>query len=282
MSRAKAQFNRPPDFTEASGPLLDKGLREKLRRFHPQHSNINLTDETFGHPADEFAALLMSEAHWAWSEMQWNRECLRKEEVYAEWKTVKKDLQATARFIRKYPGKAIDSPRLVKLVDRMWNMSRDVDVLLGIDVDVRTCADDIRSAVAGYLPSASCCRSIESLLVAVGAAEGLASNPPRRNVRIPTIATELALRIIRIFEGEGIVASSTATSSAIQCLTAIGQTIGMRGSNDTWRASFSHALGQGARIKKKVARGRKRGCKYASQGVTEISMLWGGLRKKIG
>ncbi len=184
MARAKAKFNRPRDWVEASGPLLDAALRQKLRSFYPRYNDESLRDGFSVHPADEFAAQLMDEAHWAWSSLEWNGECLRKEEIYAEWKTVKKDLQATMRFIHKYPGKVNGSPRLINLADRLWGMSRDVDLLLGVDVDVRSCAYDIEKTTSGELASIKCCRSIEQMLSAVIAAEGNIAQPPNK-LRVP-------------------------------------------------------------------------------------------------
>ena len=257
MARAKALFNRPPDFVEVSGPLLDKELRQKLRTFYPKHDDESLRDGYSVRPADEFAAQLMDETHWAWSELEWNRECLRKEEVYATWKTLKKDLQATARFIHKYPVKAIADTRLTKLADRLWNLPRDVDLLLGIDVDVRACASEIRKALAGNLPLGDCRKSIESLLSVVVAAERNIVQPPSRSVPIRLVARELALRFIRVFEGCGLETSMSVsgyssevacTSDLVCCLAEAGRAIGVCNTDKTWGEYVGAAYKAGARL----------------------------------
>lgn len=107
-----------PDEWEAVG----KRVREKLRCFYPDKSAS--TDPTFGHPADAWANGLLSEANSAVSMMLWLRRRLTNEELRAE----RKDLLST----------------LNKACKCLSNLSHDLDIMLGVDADIRGCRDKIK------------------------------------------------------------------------------------------------------------------------------------------
>lgn len=270
MARAKAKFNRPPDLVdlpepEASEPDID-ALRQLLRSFHPAHADDSQNDDVFGHPASEFAEALLNEARWAWSCKTWNDESLRKEEIYAELKALRTKLQAASSSLRKYPGKARSSERLATLVEKLRRVSRDVDLLLGLDTDVRACADAIDPRVLGNLQPSVCADAIDELLVSVddaiqrvsSASKGKlrVSSAPRIDWSTPFIAVELALRVIRVFEGECLPTATTVigaglaknTSPLVSCLKALGDHGGIVLSEKTWSEHAIEALGLGARL----------------------------------
>jgi hypothetical protein len=260
MARAKAKFNRPPDLVdlpepEAPEPGID-ALRQLLRSFHPAHADDSQSDDVFGHPACEFAEALLNEAHWAWSWKKWNDESLCKDEIEAEYKALRTKLQAASSSLRKYPGKARSSKRLSELANNLRLVSRDVDLLLGIDTDVRDCADAIDRSVLGNLRPSICADAIDKLLVAVDDAKQCVSSPPRRKWSTPFIAVELALRVIRVFEGECLPTATTVigaglaknTSPLVSCLKALGDHGGIVLSEKTWSEHAIEALGLGARL----------------------------------
>jgi hypothetical protein len=263
MARAKAKFNRPPDLVdlpEPSAPEPDiDALRQALRRFHPAHADDSQNDEVFGHPACAFAEALLNEAHWAWSCKKWNDESLRKDEIDAECNALKTKLQAASSSLRKYPGKTRSSERLATLSKTLRHVSRDVDLLLGIDTDVRDCADAIDQSVIGNLQPSVCADAIDELLVAIDDAKQRVSRASRKKWSTPFIAEELALRVIRVFEEECLPTATTTigtglakkTSPLVSCLKALGDHGGIALSEKTWSEHAIAALKHGARLRPK-------------------------------
>jgi hypothetical protein len=260
MTRAKARFNRPQDLADRTGPLpVDpriSDLRARLRTFHPDHADESLNVEVFGHPADTFASVLVSEVRWAQSEIDWNKETLYKEDVYAELKSLATKLKATSRFVRKYPRKAAASNNVLRLSLLLKHVSRDVDLLLGTDTDVRECSDLIDQMRDGNIEPLISADAIDRLLVTVLTTSQRLGTPPRRHSTAQAIATELTLRIIRILEDEGLRTSSSvfgtgevrASSPTVLCMKIVGDHLGFKFSEKTWSERIQSALRQGARL----------------------------------
>jgi hypothetical protein len=260
MARARAQFNKPPDLIDL--PLLEEQgleeLRQHLRQFFPGHADESLFDETFGHPADAFVNHLLTAMDFAVGVKAWNEESLGKDEIFAEWKAIKTNLQSVSSLLKKYPGKALGNKKLVAVAYRMRHLSRDVELLLSLDADARAISDAINNAVSGSMQPNYCAETIDVFLIHVLKAESKLSQPPKRTYPARYIATELALRVIRIFEREGLSTSSTVqrdvtakTTPMVFCLKELGDYIGINLAAKTWSEYIGFALQNGARLAKK-------------------------------
>lgn len=297
MARAKARFNRDPDLADIlSGraqPLLYETefteLRRHLREMHPRSRDASSDGGVFD-PVASFVGAVISEVRWAQAELRWNETTLRKDEIEQELKTLATKLGAAARFARKYPGKVTSSSVLPDLAARLRMISRDVDLLLGIDADPRSCADSIDSVVAGKLTPSLGASAIDDLLEQLGAAKSAIDRHPRRDMPARQIAIELAFRVARVFEDEGLPVSSTVagtgsaadSSSLVRGLRETGDAIGLKLAEKTWSEYVQKAVRQGALRKTKDKPGKtsaaKRDGANASHAV-DLVIAWG-LRKK--
>jgi len=255
MPRAKSKFNRPQD-SVVGGPLLDEELRAKLLRLHPAQGDDSQCDPVFGHPAEDFVNYVLDVAQWFWSQIEWNKECVRTDEVTAELKTLRTQLRKVLAFIQKYPRKALKDTTVSDLASLLRKASRDVESALGIEADLLGCADAIDVMRARDASQIECAASVSALLDQVSAAQ--VDGVKRLNSRAPTpvLATEFALRIIRVFEEHGVTVSSSATgagnntgnSALIESLCLISASVGVPMEAITWSKYVGAAYKQGARL----------------------------------
>jgi len=87
----------------------------------------------FGHHAEDFVNYVLYIAQWFWSQIEWNKECVRTDEVSAELKTLKTQLRKVLAFIKKYPRKALKDTTVSDLASLLRKTSRDVEVAIGIE-----------------------------------------------------------------------------------------------------------------------------------------------------
>jgi hypothetical protein len=212
MPSRKARYNAPPTLGEvlkSGGPpkLRDfsEELRNRLRDFYPDKNAQ--TDPTFGHPADNFAAEILSEAGWAIGELEEVRQSLTKQDIRAEHDDLIRTLTATR--------------------DKLRKLSPDLDRLIGVDADTLGCAD-----------------ALDALLAKVEVARsGIDARPKKRrpDQAQHAIAVEMAIRVLRVAKDHGSRIAATGnsdlgyTSDAVQILKAIGDDIGLVLSDMTWR-----------------------------------------------
>lgn len=198
-------------YNEAEWEELKERLRTKLRSFYPDKNAE--TCPTFGHPADAWVNYLLAEAEGAVSMMLWLRLRLTNEELRAE----RKDLLKT----------------LNKADECLSNLSHDLDIMLGVDADVLGCRDKIRELVPRIEATDKCINRL----------------PRARKIADAqhAAAVEMAIRVGRVLNGEGINVSATGdayfgyTSEAIQILKIIGDEIGLELEPLTWRDTIIEA-----------------------------------------
>lgn len=200
-SRAKYAGN-------GSGTQIDDfsdSVKNLLRGFYPINEPIN--ESPFDHPADEFVNVILSEAWWAKSEMHWIRYQATKQELRAEHADLQK--------------------RLEEVKYKLRHLTPDFDRLLGVDADPLGCADSI-ATLLGFVEDAG--RTINNL-----------PDKKKLNAKQHAIATELALRVLRVLKQYNIKVSATAsddhgyTSDAVKILKSVGDDIGLCRSESTWR-----------------------------------------------
>jgi hypothetical protein len=144
-------------------------------------------------------------------------------------------------------------------------VSRDVDLLLGTDTDVRECSDLIDQLRGGNIEPLIFADAIDRLFDTVLATSHRLGTPPRKKIATKSIAIELALRIIRVLQDEGIVTSSSvvgtglvrATSPTVLCMKIVGDYLDFGFSEKTWSEHILSALRQGARLNKPVSQPKK-------------------------
>jgi len=129
MPTAKARYKgdgagqKPRDFSDR--------LEATLRSHYPDQNAES--DPVFGHPADAFVEEVLAEARGALSRLHWDQFDLTKQEIRAEQADLLKTLKDGHEKLR--------------------NVSRDLDRLLGIDADPLGCADKIEELI-GYVKNA--------------------------------------------------------------------------------------------------------------------------------
>ncbi|TQK04957.1 hypothetical protein [Herbaspirillum sp. SJZ107] len=203
MSTAKAKY-----MGDGSGkriPDFSDNLRQKLRAFYPDQ-NVE-ADPVWGHPADAFVEAVLSEAWWAKSALHAQEFESTKAEVRVEHADMLKSLLATERKLR--------------------NLSPDLDRLLGVDADPLGCADQI-ALMAKHVEAVS--DLVEQM-----------SKAKKPMDKQHAVAVELALRVLRVLQEQGIPAAATGdsffgyTSNAIRILKLIGDDLRLVRDELTWR-----------------------------------------------
>lgn len=210
MPTAKPRYDGGGDwkrrlYGEAEWEKIGERIRKKLRRFYPDKNAK--ADPPFGHPADGWANGLLSEAHSAVSMMLWLRRRLTNAELQAE----RKDLLRT----------------LNKADKCLSNLSHDLDIMLGVDADVRGCRDKVRE-----------------LIPRVKATEdAIAKLPKAKKLRDAQhdAAVEMAIRVLRELKKCGVSTAATADtdlgyiSDAVKILKILGDEIGLTLAETTWK-----------------------------------------------
>ena len=192
-------------YDEAGWEKVKERLRRDLRPFHPD-KNAQATPP-FGHPADTWANILLAESEDVLSLEQWLFRRLTKAELRAEQADILKTLKKAERCLGR--------------------LSYDLDIMLGVDADIRGCCDKIRE-----------------LTPRLEAAEATINQLPRakklRDIQHDA-AVEMAVRVLRILKNDGISIAATANkdspraSNAVRILKIIGDAIGLPLSEVTWK-----------------------------------------------
>ncbi len=210
MARGKAQYmgsgagDLIPDFSDS--------LKQKLREFYPELGVVS--DQYFGHPADEFVAHVLAEAWWAKSTINFTTYDIKKKDIDAEWHDLLN--------------------RLEVLDERLRQISPDLDRLFGVDADPLGTADKIRE-----------------LIPFVKNAQPLIDRLPKAKTpseKSHAIAVEMSIRVLRVLRDYGISPAATAgnditgtVSTAIQILKSIGDDMGLHFAETTWRSVINDA-----------------------------------------
>ena len=272
MPRAKPVYDadaswKARGFTPNEWESTTKSLQLALRPFFPDKHAVH--DEVFGHPADEFANVLLSGAVSAYNAMLNLHRRLTNEQLRAERNDLLRKLKNADRSLDKLSTALsmelgattviLTSCRNLKIAaESLIKISPDLDVLLGHDADALGCRDKLTRAATclsryGTAPSMTLrveadvcgCRSDVAILIArVDHAEELISRMPRAAKLADAqhhAAVEIAVRVLHSLLEYGVSTAATAdsdemrTSDAIKILKIIGDQIGLRLAESTWR-----------------------------------------------
>jgi hypothetical protein len=180
-------------------------LKVKLRKFSPDIGAV--PDPYFGHPADVFVEAILGEAWEAKSVLIAQRYDVTRAEGRAELEDLLKILLTSVHKLR--------------------NLSPSVGRLLSMSADPLGCADQIeifaQHASASY-------EDVERV-----------SKAKKPSEKQSAIATEMAIRVLRILQDYGIPASATRqesvkpASKAVKILKLIGDDLGLVRDELTWR-----------------------------------------------
>ncbi len=192
-------------FNNAEWEELKQRTREKLRPYYPDKDAM--TNPTFGHPADGWADYLLSESNNAVSQVLWLLLRLTNEELRAE----RNDTLAT----------------LKKADECLSKLSHDLDIMLGVDADVLGCRDRLRELIPRF--------------AATAAAIGRLPRANKLSDAQHEAAVEMAVRVLRILKDVRIPPAETAdadlgrASDAVQILQILGDGLGLRLAQTTWK-----------------------------------------------
>jgi hypothetical protein len=198
-------------YDEAQWRELDIQVQKKLRPLYPDQTAI--ADPTFGHPADEWATVLLNVAHDEISMAKWRGRRRTNEQLRAEQEDVLKILKKAERCL--------------------GNLSQDLAKTLDQDADVLGCRDEIRKLIPrieattsklGTLPRARKAQDVDH-----------------------EAAINAARRILPILNADGIPGAATANtdlgrvSNAIKILKIIGDSLGLTLAEATWKGVIIEA-----------------------------------------
>lgn len=212
MTTAKAQYTGGAH-NEVTKDFSSK-LKLKLLTYAPGQRNNG--HQTSQNAADAFVSALLSEVQWAISQYDFYKRELTKQQIEAEQKDILKHLQS--------------------LHIRLEKMSPDLDRLLPCSAEQLACSKSIENLI-GHMEEAG--RLIAQL-------------PNRRKLSEKQHAlavgiTTSALPVLNHF-GVSVAATSNdyskGASDAVQILKAIGEDIGLRYNEKTWRDLISEAKSQ--------------------------------------
>lgn len=201
-------------FSKTEWDELGEKIRQKLRLYYPDKNAV--VDPNFGHPADEWANILLSEAESSVSTMLWlHRRCTK-----AELRAEQADVWAA----------------LKKAEKSLSNLSHDFDVMLGVDADVLGCRDKLRELIP----------RVDSAKVAI-------ARLPRATKLEDAQAdacVEMAIRVLGVWKGRGGSMAATAdtdlgrASDAVKILKILGDGLGLRLAERTWVTHITDAKRQ--------------------------------------
>jgi hypothetical protein len=210
VTRAKPVYDtdggwKHRQFSPQEWDALGARLRTKLRSFYPDKGAVE--DPTFGHPADPWSNHLLSAAEGGLSLMLGLRLRLTNEQLRAE----REDLLKT----------------LNKAIESLSTVSRDLDVLFGVEADVLGTRDKIKELVPW--------------IVASGVRIASLPKAKTRREAEHEAACEMALRVLRAIKGSGGAVAATGdtylgyVSDAVQVLKIIGDELGLCLDASTWK-----------------------------------------------
>ncbi|CAE6747646.1 hypothetical protein [Paraburkholderia domus] len=184
---------------------FSESLKQNLRIFYPQQNAVDCP--VFGHPADAFANEVLAQAHRSVSELMFHELDLTKAEILAEYTDLLNLLTKANRKLR--------------------SLSVDLSKLFEIDTDPLEVADKIS-------------RLIDHVKRAEPTINGLPTKPKTSEIQ-HEVAVEMAINVLRVANKYGIKVVATYdanfgyTSDAVKILKAIGDDIGFRFSEVTWK-----------------------------------------------
>lgn len=229
MPTAKIRYEESGD---ADTPILEASdkLKAKLRAFYPdQRSQF---DPDWAHPADTFVAILLVEVRWAIRERHRNRRGRTKPAIRNMHSSLLKRLRDIERDLRKLPP--------------------DLDRLLGGDADPVGCAEKINELVGSFERAAGHIDSLSSGKIG------------KRPVELDhATAMEMSIRVLQVLKRHGIAPAATddgnggSASDAVRILKLIGDDIGLRRSERTWRYIVSNAKELSRNLRNTEAPGKK-------------------------
>ena len=180
-------------------------VQEKLRPLYPDQNAT--AAPPFEHPADTWATELLNVAHDAISDMQ------------SRWRRL------TNEQLRKEQADVLK--RLKKADECLSNLSDDLANIVGRNVDVVGCSEEIRKLIPG----------IEAASAKIAK---LAKAKRKQDVE-NVAAIYMAVRILPMLMRDGITASATVNesygriSNAIKILKFIGDALGIKLGEETWK-----------------------------------------------
>ena len=200
--------------SKAEWDELGTKIRLKLRPYYPDQNAT--VDPNLGHPADEWANILLSEAESAVSTILWHHRRCTSAELRAE--------QADVAAVLK------------KAENCLSHLSHDFDVMLGVDADVLGCRDKLRE-----------------LIHRVEAAKAAIAQLPRATKLADAQAdacVEMAIRVLSAWKERGGSMAATAdsdvgrASDAVKILKILGDGLGLRIAERTWVTHITEAKRQ--------------------------------------
>lgn len=186
-----------------------KDLKSELRSYYPHQE---ATSDPYGrHPADNFVEAVLASARGAIAQRHWMTFDLTKDEFRAEQADMLK--------------------RLNGLLDRLENISLSFERLLDVDSDRFGTINKIKEFIEAIERTGPIIERMPK------------SERPREKHH--KIAVRLAVDVLRTLAGYGIANNATATdlyvSNSVKILKAIGDDIGLRLAETTWRDSIIEA-----------------------------------------
>ena len=216
MPRAKPAYDtdgswKHREFDSAEWESLQNRLLIKLKPFYPDKSADE--DPTFGHPAVGWTNYLLSESWGAVSMMLWLLRRRTKEELRVE----REDLLQT----------------LNRAVICLSTVSRDLDILFGVDADVLGTRDKIKVLIPHIEDSKT----------------KIANLPKAKKLKDAnhSAAVEMAIRALRVLKGGGGTTAATADkdlgyiSDAVKILKIIGDELNLCLDETTWKKVIINA-----------------------------------------
>jgi hypothetical protein len=272
MARAKPAYDtdgswKSKDFSPEEWDAITVALQQKLRPYSPDENPP--VDEIFGHPADEFANVLLAAAVSGSTAMLYIRRRLTNEQLRAELKDLLRKLERAEKGLSRL---AIDSGinvgskvtvracirHLTICVEFLGKASLDLNSLLDPDGGLLDGRDKLERAaidLAACLDNPGRSRNCEADLSGCGDVivflkrhlekASLQIANTRRAAKIADAqhdaAVEMAVRVLHALKGYGVPLSATAgaydghTSIAVKILKIIGDKLRLRLAETTWR-----------------------------------------------
>lgn len=266
MPRSKAQYKAPLTFAEVVTDHLRTGLDPKKPRDFSEvlHGRLRMIyakavlkkDAVSVCPGKRqcrecrFADEVLSEAHFVFTELDYQRSATNKGDTKAEQENLTKRLRASINKIKRTPNAARDDSGLVDLARDLRRISLDLDKLLPVGADPRGCATILDGYGSGVASAEAAIKALDLMHAQVTeAGKGLRMIPEKLkdNEVHHYIAVWLAESVLPVLERNGIATSDYASdrrgrgTNAVNVLKAIGDGVGICFEPSTWRNVISEA-----------------------------------------